>query len=204
MTQHKLTKNALREQRAKRDQLTKYLPILELKKGLLQGEVDRVREELTLALSLEKEAKDRALSCSGLLEGGHQEDRILKALTIVEIKQRHDHMAGIDLLYLEEVILEGIDPLLTDLPIWMEGMVGYLGEALIAKKKREGIEERLQQLAEALREVSTRVNLFEKVLIPRCHSYIKRIKLFLSEQDLAAIAQAKVAKKNRQKGEEIG
>lgn len=43
-------------------------------------------------------------------------------------------------------------------------------------------------------EVSIRLNLFEKILIPRTKKNIKKIEVFLGDQELAAVAQAKVAK----------
>jgi V/A-type H+/Na+-transporting ATPase subunit D len=43
--------------------------------------------------------------------------------------------------------------------------------------------------------VSIRLNLFEKVLIPRAQKNIKKIKIFLGDQELAAVCQAKVAKR---------
>jgi V/A-type H+-transporting ATPase subunit D len=39
------------------------------------------------------------------------------------------------------------------------------------------------------------VNLFEKILIPRSQENIKKIRVFLGDQQLAAVAQAKVAKR---------
>ncbi|EKE08245.1 MAG: V-type ATP synthase, subunit D [uncultured bacterium] len=56
-------------------------------------------------------------------------------------------------------------------------------------------EEKKRSLEKELREVSIRVNLFEKVLIPRAQENIKKIKIFLGDQQLSAVAQAKVAKK---------
>ena len=50
-------------------------------------------------------------------------------------------------------------------------------------------------LAKELREVSIRVNLFEKIMIPRAKENIKRIKIFLGDQQLAAVSQAKESKK---------
>ena len=56
------------------------------------------------------------------------------------------------------------------------------------------LEEKKRSLEKELRDVSIRVNLFEKVLIPRCREAVKKIKVFLGDQELAAVAQAKVAK----------
>ena len=58
----------------------------------------------------------------------------------------------------------------------------------IARREKRGLEKEL-------REVSIRVNLFEKILIPRALDNIKKIKIFLGDQQLAAVAQAKVSKK---------
>ena len=55
--------------------------------------------------------------------------------------------------------------------------------------------EKKRLLEQELREVSIRVNLFEKIMIPRTLQNIKKIKVFLGDQQLAAISQAKVAKR---------
>ena len=65
---------------------------------------------------------------------------------------------------------------------------------VVAKKKIEVVEEKKKILEKELREVSIRVNLFEKILIPRTQGNIKKIKVFLGDQELASVAQAKVAK----------
>jgi len=43
-------------------------------------------------------------------------------------------------------------------------------------------------------DVAIRVNLFEKILIPRASKNIKKIKVFLGDQQLTAVSQAKAAK----------
>jgi V/A-type H+/Na+-transporting ATPase subunit D len=63
-----------------------------------------------------------------------------------------------------------------------------------AKARVEIAEEKKRALEEELRQVSIRVNLFEKVLIPRAVENIKKIKVFLGDQQLNAVARAKVAK----------
>ncbi len=54
--------------------------------------------------------------------------------------------------------------------------------------------EKKRALQKELRDVSIRVNLFEKILIPRSQDNISKIRIFLGDQQLAAVAQAKVAK----------
>ncbi|MEM9656923.1 MAG: V-type ATP synthase subunit D, partial [Planctomycetota bacterium] len=45
------------------------------------------------------------------------------------------------------------------------------------------------------RRITQRVNLFEKVLIPRSQENIKQIQIGLSEQERSAVVRSKIAKK---------
>ena len=54
--------------------------------------------------------------------------------------------------------------------------------------------ERLDLLEYALVKTTQRLNLFEKVLIPQTQNHIKKIKIFLSDQERASVIQAKIAK----------
>ena len=65
---------------------------------------------------------------------------------------------------------------------------------VVIREKIHVAEEKKHALEKDLRDVSIRVNLFEKVLIPSSEQNIKKIKVFLGDQALAAVAQAKVAK----------
>jgi V/A-type H+-transporting ATPase subunit D len=56
---------------------------------------------------------------------------------------------------------------------------------------------RLDLLQVAVKRVTQRVNLFDKVLIPRTRRNIKRIQIYLSDAERAGVVQAKVAKKKR-------
>jgi len=57
--------------------------------------------------------------------------------------------------------------------------------------------ERVKRMKGAVRRVSQRVNLFEKVLIPNARSNIARIKIFLSDIERAAVVTSKIAKAKR-------
>jgi V/A-type H+-transporting ATPase subunit D len=56
---------------------------------------------------------------------------------------------------------------------------------------------RAERLAAALKIVTQRVNLFEKVLIPRTEAHIRRIQVQLSDAERAAVVRAKIAKTKR-------
>ena len=54
---------------------------------------------------------------------------------------------------------------------------------------------RLALLDEAVRKVTQRVNLFEKVLIPRTKEHIRKIRIYLSDAERAAVVRSKIAKR---------
>ncbi|EKE22261.1 MAG: hypothetical protein ACD_7C00009G0002, partial [uncultured bacterium] len=74
-----------------------------------------------------------------------------------------------------------------------------LQEMISLKEKINVEEEKKRSLEKELKDVSIRVNLFEKILIPRTLKNIKKIKIFLGDQELAAISQAKIAKLKKAK-----
>ena len=56
------------------------------------------------------------------------------------------------------------------------------------------MKEKQDLLSEELRQTNIKVNLFEKRMIPECRENIRRIKIFLGDQEIAAICNAKIAK----------
>jgi V/A-type H+-transporting ATPase subunit D len=56
---------------------------------------------------------------------------------------------------------------------------------------------RLALLDEAVRTITQRVNLFDKVLIPQTRDNIRRIQIYLADGERAAVVRAKIAKGKR-------
>lgn len=193
MTQIKLTKNELRDQERKRDQLMRYLPTLQLKKALLQTEVDMADSQLETAQNEVSAAKQKIANSQKLLS--HPSAYLLDNYTkIVDVKTHLENIAGVEVPNFDQVEFTEADYHLFDTPFWFDQLLADM-RALLAKLEEVKVIERKKALLEKeLRDVSIRVNLFEKVLIPRCDANIKKIKIFLGDQQLSAVAQAKVAK----------
>ena len=64
------------------------------------------------------------------------------------------------------------------------------------KMEEQVLHIRLSRLKTAARTITQRVNLFSKVLIPQAESNIKKIGLFLADQERAGVVRSKLAKKN--------
>ena len=56
---------------------------------------------------------------------------------------------------------------------------------------------RLVLLETAVKTITQRVNLFDKVLIPKTKSNIKDIKIYLSDEEMAAVVRSKISKRKR-------
>ena len=193
MAEVKLTKTELRTQQVRLAQLKKYLPTLQLKKAMLQAEVNEVRAEI---ISLEEGYHTMRLTVShssSLLSERIGID-ITQAAKIERLEKKYENIAGVDVPTLEQVVFLPFDYPLFTTPTWLDAVVRDLRKMAIARAEVLVAEEKKAALEKELREVSIRVNLFEKNLIPKATQNIKRIKVFLGDQELAAVAQAKVAK----------
>lgn len=190
----KLTKTELRVQQVRLDQLKKYLPTLQLKKGLLQLEVNQAQAEID-HLELEKKREEERVNHYASLLSERSAQEMYTALKIQEVVVTHENIAGIDIPIFENVVFLPAEYSLFDTPVWMESALEGVKALLTALEKIKVGHEKKRLLQKELREVSIRVNLFEKIMIPRAMGNIKKIKIFLGDQQLAAVSQAKVAKK---------
>ncbi|HPM07141.1 MAG TPA: V-type ATP synthase subunit D, partial [Treponemataceae bacterium] len=69
-------------------------------------------------------------------------------------------------------------------------------KALAYDLEAEVLEEQIRLLSRELRVTTQRVNLFEKVKIPETKAHIKKITVYLGDQQVAAVVRGKISKKN--------
>ena len=189
----KLTKNELRSEQNRLQLLNKYLPTLQLKKAMLQAEVSEAKNEIA-GLNAELEILDQAVESFRSVLNDPVVFEIDLAYKVQEIKKHYENIAGVEVPKLDDVVFEPFFYRLIDTPAWVDSAVFQLRGLSVAKAKIEIAEEKKTALERELREVSIRVNLFEKILIPRALENIKKIKIFLGDQQLASVSRAKVAK----------
>ena len=194
MADVKLTKTDLRIQQVKLAQLRKYLPTLQLKKAMLQAEVNQTQLEIEGLIKEMKEAEERVEKYCALFSERNTGD-FFAAISIVEVKKSYENIAGVDIPVFEEVVFAPASYALFDTPVWFESAMVGVKNLMTVREKVKILEEKKRALEKELREVSIRVNLFEKIMIPRATQNIKKIKIFLGDQQLAAVSQAKVSKK---------
>ncbi len=194
----KFTKTELRSQQMRLTQFRRYLPTLQLKKAMLQFEVmaaDLEIARLSDDLSISRKQVD-AFS-PFLVE--KVSVNLIEYANILQVKKRYENIAGVEIPILDKIVFRDPEYFLFDTPAWTDQATEILRELVTVREKISIAIEKKRALQKELRDVSIRVNLFEKILIPRSQDNISKIRIFLGDQQLAAVAQAKVAKQKIEK-----
>lgn len=189
----KLTKHSLRVQESRMQQLRKYLPTLQLKKALLQIETNQCSLDLEKAWE-EYDKKYREIHQFSKLFSAPDMATLLASLQIDKATITYDNIAGLEIPVLQKVTFAAPDFSLFSTPFWWDSVQQHLQSLFYLKKRHTVLLKKHAILKNELRNVSIRVNLFEKILIPKTHHIIKKIQVFLGDQQLTSIAQSKVAK----------
>ena len=193
MAELKFTKQELRSQQVRLLQLERYLPTLRLRKAILQAEVITARAQLE-ALSKEHAQQYAHLRQSAQLLGFQAYIPIENAWKVTHLEEERENIAGVELPVVKDVSFAPITYDLYDTPAWLDGFVQEVRVLKTIDIRKKVAEQRMFTLTQELRQVSIRVNLFEKVLIPKCVRNMKAIRIFLGDLQLAAVSQAKMAK----------
>ena len=189
----KFTKNELRAQQYRLNQLQRYLPTLQLKKAMLQLEVQEAIAELQKVKEIYDQSHAFVMDYAPLFLTSMGIE-LKDALKVVEIKKHYENIAGVEVPYFDDITFEKINYSLYVTPPWLDSAIDGLQRLIESQVRITIADEKKRALEEELRQVSIRVNLFEKILIPRAMDNIKKIKVFLGDQQLAAVSRAKVAK----------
>jgi V/A-type H+-transporting ATPase subunit D len=192
MAKIKLTKNELKKQKDSLKMYQRYLPTLMLKKQQLQGEI-RLTTLRIKELHAEKEVLDESFKAwVGVMgEKGFFTPHILK---IISIKTKQGNIAGVVIPIFEgaEFSITPYDLVCT--PLWLDIAVNKMKQAVLLDLEALIVEEQRKLLDHELRVTTQRVNLFEKIKIPETRGNIKKIQVYLGDQQTSAVVRGKIAK----------
>ena len=193
MAKIKLTKNELKKQKDSLKMYRRYLPTLVLKKQQLQAEI-RTTEIRLRELREEKDHLDELFKAwiAVFAEKGFFNPEILK---IIKVKTAMGNIAGVAIPLFVGV---DFDIQLYDLartPLWMDLAVERLKQVILLDLEARVVEEQRKRLDHELRITTQRVNLFEKIKIPETRGNIKKIQVYLGDQQTAAVVRGKIAKR---------
>lgn len=187
----KNTKTELKAQRDALKRYQRYLPTLQLKKQQLQMEI-RTVEQRVAEKKAEEEAARGALADWVKLYSEPLD--YLSWLSVESIEVEPGNIAGVAVRSLKEIRFHRSPPDLWATPDWLDEGLSTLETLFRLRIERRLLEEQLRLLAEELRTTSQRVNLFEKVKIPECAENIRRIRIFLGDENTSAVVRSKIAK----------
>jgi V/A-type H+/Na+-transporting ATPase subunit D len=190
-----LSKASLTAQVARLKIYQRYLPSLDLKRRQLIRE--RARAAETLAETDQAITDLRARVRAQLPMACDLEVEVTGLVTVTGVELAADNVMGVRLPRLGRVVLYRRPYALLAKPEWVDRLADLLAVTLELRVHLQVERRRLALLDEAVRTVSQRVNLFDKLLIPRAQANIKRIRVFLADAERAAVVRAKIAKAKR-------
>lgn len=171
----------------------RYLPTLMLKKQQLQAEIRSVEMKVE-ELHAEKERIDQSFkSWIGVFgEKGVFTPDLLK---ITKIVAGEGNIAGVPIPVFESVEFEVAPYDLLKKPLWLDKAIENLKKVLALDMEVRTLEEQQRRLNKELRTTTQRVNLFEKIKIPESKANIKKIQVYLGDQQTAAVVRGKISKR---------
>lgn len=190
-----LSKASLSQEGTKLKTYERFLPSLDLKRRQLINE--RARAAAALADTDRASAELRERLRAELPMASDLEVDVTGLVSVAGVELGEDNLLGVRLPRLDRVVLDRRPYALLAKPEWVDRLANLLAEMLELRVRIQVEQRRLSLLEDAVRTVTQRVNLFDKVLIPRTREHIRRIRIFLADGERAAVVRAKIAKAKR-------
>ncbi|MBU1534977.1 V-type ATP synthase subunit D [Myxococcota bacterium] len=188
----KLNKNSLREQSQSLKLFLEFLPTLELRKQQLQTEVRKAKAEITKVQGQFSAVIESARPWAGRLQQSTQ--MVRQILSVDEIKVETINVAGVKVPEFRGVTFKKLPYSLVATPWLFDAAVEFFEKAISGRELIRVVTEKHDLLAHELTKTTQRINLYEKVLIPDTRENIRKIKVYLGDQQTAAVCRAKIAK----------
>ena len=193
MAKIKLTKNELKVQKDALKMYRRYLPTLTLKKQQLQSEI-RAIEAKAKAVRLEKEALEQGFTdWIGVFSEREAFPRGI--IRVSNIRKGIGNIAGVTIPTFEGADFSRGDYDLYETPLWVDIAANHMEKAILLDLEAEVLDEQVRLLEKELRATSQRVNLFEKVKIPETQANIKKISIYMADQQVSAVVRSKISKR---------
>lgn len=193
MASIKLTKNELKVQKDALKMYRRYLPTLTLKKQQLQVEIYAIRSKAA-AVRKEREVLEKGFDdwIAVFSEQNAFPDHVV---TVSNIRKGEGNIAGVTIPTFEGADFTRGDYDLYETPLWVVIAAYHMEKALSLDLEAEVLEEQVRLLEAELHATSQRVNLFEKVKIPETEENIRKISIYLADQQVNAVVRSKIAKR---------
>ncbi len=193
MAKIKLTKNELRVQKDNLKMYRRYLPTLTLKKQQLQSEIRAIEANANALRRKKTELEKDFLSWISVFgEVGVFPEN---AVSVKNIRKGVGNIAGVTIPTYEGADFSRGDYDLYETPLWVDIAADRMESAIALDLEAEVLSEQVRLLQKELVSTTQRVNLFEKVKIPETEANIKKISIYMADQQVSAVVRSKISKK---------
>lgn len=196
MARLKLSKHELARQRRQLELYRRTLPSLDLKRRQLTVALEAARRELA-EVRARIAALERTIGEEMPMLADHEVE-LDGLVTMTALELGEENLVGVRLPVLRGVACEVADYSTLAKPSWVDFLVERLKEAAEERTRVQVAARRVSVLELHERRTTQRVNLFERILIPQALRHIQRIRIFLGDQERAAVARSKLAKKKQE------
>ena len=191
MSKIKLSTQELKRQKEDLKRYRRFLPTLILKKLQVQIELNKVKRALTKKINDGQKLREEIRSWIAVLG---EEAGIRSILKIDSLETDSRNVAGVEVPVLKAVRFKKIDYDLYTTPLWMDKAVETLKGLMTIEAEILFLQKQIELLERELRTTIQRVNLFEKIKIPETINNIRRIQIFLGDQQTAGVVRGKISK----------
>ena len=193
MAKIKLTKNELKVQKDALKMYRRYLPTLTLKKQQLQSEIRTIEAK---AKAVRKEREELELGFSDWIAVFSEKNAFPDGIiTVSNIRKGEGNIAGVVIPTFEGADFSRSDYDLYETPLWVDIAANHMEKAMSLDLEAEVLDEQVRLLEKELLSTSQRVNLFEKVKIPETLENIKKISIYMADQQVSAVVRSKISKR---------
>ena len=193
MAKIKLTKNELKVQKDALKMYRRYLPTLTLKKQQLQSEIRTIEAK---AKAVRKERENLEFGFREWIAVFSEMDAFPSGIiTVSNIRKGKGNIAGVDIPTFEGADFKRGDYDLYETPLWVDIAANHMEKAMSLDLEAEVLDEQVRLLEIELLATSQRVNLFEKVKIPETEENIKKISIYMADQQVSAVVRSKISKR---------
>ena len=192
MAKIKLTKTELKAQTDALKRFQRFLPMLQLKKQQLQGEIAGIVQKAEETTARERAVRDDLDRWVGLF--ATDEELLAGLVKVKSVNTGMANVAGVTIPTFESIETDVKEVDAWSTPAWVDNAVDTTTQVLSLQCERSIYQEQKALIEKELQLTSQRVNLFEKVKIPECREAIRKIKIAIGDEQTAAVTRGKIAK----------
>ena len=171
----------------------RYLPTLTLKKQQLQAEIRTIEAK---AIAVRKQREDLEAGFASWIAVFSETDAFPEnVISVRNIRKGVGNIAGVTIPVYEGADFSRADYDLYTTPLWVDIAADHMEQAMSLDLEAEVLDEQVRLLSEELRATAQRVNLFEKVKIPETQANIRKITVYLADQQVSAVVRSKISKR---------